>query len=85
MTMYNDNNCFWGMHDNHWGSPGIWIFWAIIVLVVAAGLYLLMQSRQGPFYPQKENTSLDILKRRYAMGEISSEEFEEKKKVISSY
>ena len=73
------------MHDNHWGPPGIWIFWAIILLVVAVGLYLLMQSRQGHFYPQKEDTPLDILKRRYAMGEITSEEFEEKKKVISSH
>jgi putative membrane protein len=51
------------------------IIWGIIVLV----RYL---SRNGQNYSQ-DNSSLDILKRRYAQGEINKDEYEEKRKALT--
>lgn len=66
-----------------WGGFG-WvfmiIFWALIILgVVALVRYLGEQHNVD-----KNNTPLDILKERYAKGEINKEEFEQKKKDIIS-
>lgn len=51
------------------------IFGLIIWLVVT----IINRSKQQHILP-KENKALEILKERYAKGEISKEEFEEKKK-----
>lgn len=70
-------------HDWHMYGPWGWgmmffmvIFW---VLVIAGAIYLF---RRLPFRPmeKQEDSALEILKKRYARGEISKEEFEEKKR-----
>ena len=62
---------FWGMH---WLW---WIFWIVIILWIFIGPkpYILKND--------KKETPLDILKRRYANGDISKEEFEERKKTLN--
>lgn len=54
-------------------------FWALVIFGV---IYLIKlfagRSKSG----EKHETALDILKKRYANGEISKEEFETKKKDI---
>jgi putative membrane protein len=52
-------------------------FWALVILGV---VYLLKLISGGTKSAKKEETALDILKKRYASSEISKEEFEEKKK-----
>ena len=61
----------------------MWIFW----IAVIAGLFffvkwIVQQSR--PAEQKYDEDSLEILKRRYACGEIDKREFEQKKKDIFS-
>jgi putative membrane protein len=73
------------MHwDYGWGMGFGWIFmvlfWALVILGV---VYLLKLVSGGTKSEKQEETALDILKKRYARGDISKEEFEEKKKDIA--
>lgn len=62
-----------------WGMfPLIMPFFMIVVVV--AVLYLLFGRRSG----QGHESALDILKKRYARGEINQEDFERIKKDILS-
>ena len=67
-----------------WG--GMWfgsLFWLIILGVIIWGVITIVNNnRRGPrdsSLPPQES-ALDILKKRYARGEISKEEFEQMKK-----
>lgn len=52
-----------------------WILWIVLVVLLIALLV-----RQGTEPPSsREQSALEILERRFAAGEISSEEFEERK------
>jgi putative membrane protein len=56
------------------------LFWALIVL----GIIALVRYLSGAQQPKsKRKDPLDILEDRYAKGEISKKEFEEKKKDLS--
>ncbi|HZK61241.1 MAG TPA: SHOCT domain-containing protein [Anaerovoracaceae bacterium] len=70
--------------NNAWGfEMGLgWII-ALIVLIVFIGLVAESGRRRKNAKNQKFNSPLDILKTRYAKGEISQNEFEEKRKQIS--
>jgi putative membrane protein len=70
--MWYGNGWMFGMHFL-W-----WIFWILLVAVLVA---LLLRRPAGPQPPPatREPTALEILERRYAAGEISTEEFEERK------
>jgi putative membrane protein len=72
----------WGM----WMIPWGWIL--VIILVVALVYALAGRAGQNPPASSSgsrvEETPLDILKRRYAKGEISREDFEQTKKDLSS-
>ncbi len=67
-----------------WGSFGLFawifmiIFWILIILGVVALVRHLGGTKQNSV--NKDKTPLDILKERYAKGEINKKEFEEMKK-----
>jgi len=58
---------------------------AIVVVVVLIVRWLGGGSGRPPLYdgPQPSKTPLDILKERFAKGEIEKDEFEEKKRLLS--
>lgn len=61
-----DDGWFWGMH----------LFWWLFWLVLIAAFFALMTP-----VPRKQarETPLEILQRRYAAGEISTDEYAERK------
>ncbi|WP_445735924.1 SHOCT domain-containing protein [Mariniflexile sp.] len=56
--------------------------WIIILGAVALGI-ILYAGKNGNKILKKESP-LDILKKRYANGNISKEEYEEQKRIINS-
>lgn len=62
-------------------SGGMWIIGLLFWLLILVGLILLIKYLwEGAGAKRTEESALEVLKKRYARGEISKEEFEEKKK-----
>lgn len=62
-----------------WGMGWGWII-GIIVLLVVIWVFIRAMNQTGGRNEPERKSSLDILKDRYARGDISREEFEEKKR-----
>ncbi len=63
------------------GGLGMILIW-LVPIALAIWFFSSMGKRSGQDSPEK--TALDILKERYARGEIGKDEFEQKKRDISS-
>ncbi len=63
-------NSFWGM-DFIW-----WFIWIVLLFWIFAIPYDI------PFQRNRRTSPLDTLQRRFAAGDISPEEYHEKKKII---
>lgn len=59
------------------------IFWILILVGIVALVVWAVQKSGKAEIVAKEETALDILKKRYARGEIDKAEYEEKKNVVS--
>lgn len=73
------------MHDfQFFGGGWMMIFWGLLLIVLIAVLVkaVLNSGNQNAVTQNTGETPMDILKRRYANGEIDKEEFEEKKKEL---
>jgi len=71
----------YGMMDGYGTGYGTGIIGLIFWVLVIIGLVLLIKYLWESGGARREQESaLEILKKRYARGEISKEEFEEKKK-----
>ena len=78
----------WGMHPM-WGAWGIGMllimltFWVlVIVALVAAVRWLVHQGGDSSREPRRDS-ALEILRERYARGEIGKEEFDAKRRDLS--
>lgn len=73
----------WGygpMHDGGIGGLG-WLWNIVIFVIIILGVVALVRWLAYPHHYKSEDRSpLDILKERYAKGEIDKQEFEEKKR-----
>lgn len=61
------------------GYIGMLLFWGLIVLGIVVLVRGLMRGGGGR-RAEPEDSALELLKRRYARGEIAKVEFEEKKR-----
>ncbi len=59
---------------------GGWFMWLILVIVAAIAIYLIVQAQRGG---STRETPLDILKKRYAKGEITKEEYDRLRRDLS--
>ena len=79
----------WGMHPSMWSVWGAWgvvmmammlVFWTVVIVGFVLGIrWLMSQGRET----RPADTALDILRQRYARGEINKEEFETKKRDLA--
>ena len=74
----------WG-HMMGYGGGGLFM-WLILVIVLAVIVYFVFSQgkRSGDSMGSERETPTEILKRRYAKGEITKEEFERMKREIES-
>jgi putative membrane protein len=77
--MYGHNQMMWGI-----GAWWMAIFWVLVII----GIFFLVKwlVEQGKGNRNKaigEDSALEILKKRYARGEIDQKEFEQKKKDLT--
>jgi putative membrane protein len=75
----------WGGHPMMWGAWGFGmmimmiLFWGLVIVAVVLGIrWLAAQGKES-----RSDSALEILRQRYARGEINKEEFEAKKKDLS--
>ena len=71
----------WEMHPMWWGwgigmMAMMFLFWVIIIIGLIVGIRWLFGKSKEP----KQDSAIEILRQRYARGEINKDEFEAKKK-----
>ena len=70
----------WHMMEGGWGYGMMFmmfLFWAaILVAIIFLIRWLILTSRRPTMPSTREESALDIAKKRYARGEINKEEFE---------
>lgn len=74
------------MFHEGFGFFGMWfgyIFWIAIIAIIIYLLIKIANQKETPTINQHNESALDILKKRYARGEISKEEFEQIKNDIN--
>lgn len=73
----------WGYGGFAWIMPIVGI--VVVGLIIWGIVMLARRGSAGCCGPSRSTTesALDVLKRRYASGEIGKEEFEEKKRAIA--
>jgi putative membrane protein len=72
----------WEMHPIWWWGWGLgmmatmFLFWALVIVGLVVGIRWLV----GQGKKEKSDSAIEILRQRYARGEINKEEFDARKK-----
>ncbi len=65
-----------------YGGGMMWFFWILIIVALVG--FVTIATRRGDMPSRREKSALEILKERYATGEVDREEFEQKKKDLNT-
>lgn len=87
MYGFETMNCMGALGSMGMGSMGMggalgwsmWLFWILLFGLLIWGVYRL--TTRAPSRSTRD-TPLDVLQRRYAKGDLSTEEYEERKRVL---
>jgi putative membrane protein len=86
-----DSIMMWNYHSGYgwwwgFGALNMLLYWGMLILAIALLAKWLFARGGGGTPPARhpDKTALDILKERYARGEIGKEEFDQKKRDIES-
>ncbi|NOY66030.1 MAG: SHOCT domain-containing protein [Gammaproteobacteria bacterium] len=60
------------------GGGFMWIFWILVIIAI----FMIFKSFMGSNSDSGSDSPLEILKKRFARGEINEEEFERKRKEL---
>jgi putative membrane protein len=66
------------VYDHHFIGMH-WVWWLVMIAIVLLVAFNIIPYRPGT---ELKEDALDILKKRFARGEIEREEFEERKKIL---
>ena len=64
-----------------WMGTGMWVFWILLIVVIVL-LVRALGSGGSAAPPPRQETPLEILKARYARGEIDDEEFQRRRREL---
>lgn len=71
------------MYEGHWFGGGfMWIFWILLILVIVWAVKASVGTGGGA--PPSNRSPLEILRERYAKGEIDQETYDRMKKELES-
>ena len=73
----------WGWGHMVFGMAMMILFWGAIILLIVLLVRWLSGTGLQHQLPPAQRTPLDILKERFARGEIDKEEYEERRKLLS--
>ena len=75
-------------HDGMGGFFGMgvgWLWWILIIVLIVVIVWVVLQrNRNNQIQAPKNESALETLEKRYANGEISTEEYREKKRELKS-
>ncbi len=80
----DDGHMFeWGWGHMIFGSLFMLLFWVALIVAAVLAVRWLIGFGQGSSRTASGDSSLDVLRERFARGEIDREEFEERRKVLT--
>ena len=69
------------MHDGgdwmFFGGGYMWIFWILLIVVIVVIVAGIAGEKPGSSKDTHEDSALEILKKRYARGEITRDQYQE--------
>lgn len=71
-------------HDNYWRMPMMWFVWFPIILIIIFAVVKMLNLNTNVGNNVSKDSSMEILKKRFASGEITEKEFEERKRVLQN-
>ena len=67
----------WEWHGFGFGHGVMWLFWVLVIVAIIA---FVRHTNNGTSSPPE--SALDILKKRYARGEIDEEEYQRRRQTL---